>query len=72
MWIVKFFKGLIKGKDELLLKYVMQKNLFKCIIDIFLENATKANLIYSSILELFDSLTKDTFNKKFSQYLVSY
>lgn len=42
----------------------MKKNLFKCVIDIFMENFTKANLIYSCILELFDYMTKE-YNKKF-------
>jgi hypothetical protein len=49
----------------------MRKNLFKCVVEIFTENAKSTNLIYSSILELFDYLTKE-FNKKFCTYLVSF
>ncbi len=63
MWIVKFFKAIIKSKEDMLMGYVIKKDLFKCVIDIFLENANKPNMIHSCILEMFDHLTKE-YNKK--------
>lgn len=38
-------------------------------MDIYAENPNKSNLINSSILELFDILTKD-YNKKLGAYIV--
>ena len=65
LWIVKFYKAIIKAKDEAFVIYLIKKNLLKTIVDIFLENSSKTNLLHSSILELFDYLTQET-NKKIS------
>lgn len=70
LWIIKFFKAIIRVKDEVFYQYLIKKNLFKYIIDIFIENPNKSNLIHSSILELFEILTKD-YNKKIATHLVS-
>jgi hypothetical protein len=70
LWIVKFFKAILRGKDEIFYQYLTKKNLFKTIVDIFIENPNKTNLIHSSILELFDYLTKE-YNKKIASHLVS-
>ena len=43
--------------------YLIKKNLLGNIVDIFIENENKGNLLHSCILELFDHLTKET-NKK--------
>ena len=45
--------------------YLIKKNLLKTIVDIFIENPNKSNLLHSCILELFDYLTQET-NKKIS------
>jgi len=45
--------------------YLTKRNLLKTIVDIFLENQSKTNLLHSCILELFDYLTQET-NKKIS------
>lgn len=55
----------------MLLAYVVKKDLFKCVMEIFIENVDKPNLLHSCILEMFDSLTKE-YNKTLGQYLVSF
>ena len=72
LWIVKFYKALIKAKDEAFVMYLIKKNLLTTLVDIFLENegGKKRNLLHSSILELFDYLTKES-NKKIANCLVS-
>lgn len=62
---MKFYKAIIKAKDEAFVIYLIKKNLLKTIVDIFLENSSKTNLLHSCILELFDYLTQET-NKKIS------
>lgn len=62
LWVVKFFKAIIRSKEEMLLAYVVRKDLFKCVMDIFIENVDKPNLLHSCILEMFDTLTKE-YNK---------
>ena len=47
----------------------MKKNIFKYILDIFVANPNKGNLLHSSILDMFDFLTKD-FNKKIATHLM--
>jgi hypothetical protein len=58
-WIIKFYKAIIKAKDEAFVMYLLKKNLLKTIIDIFIENPNKGNLLNSCILELFDYLSKE-------------
>lgn len=48
-----------------------KKHLFKTIVDIFLENPNKSNMLHSSILELFDYLNRE-YNYKIVTYMVSY
>jgi len=60
---------MLKSKDEMLYKYLMKHNLFKYIVDIFVENPNKSNMINSCILDMFDFLTKD-YNKKLGGYLM--
>jgi hypothetical protein len=51
----------------------MKKNLFTHIVDIFLENPNKSNLIHSCILDLFALMVHcDYYNKKFCAHVVSY
>lgn len=50
--------------------YLMKKTLLKTIVDIFLENPNKSNMLHSTILELFDYLTKEN-NRKIATHLLS-
>ena len=61
--IVKFYKAVIRAKDDAFVMYLIKKNLLATIVNIFIENENKGNLLHSCILELFDYLTKET-NKK--------
>ena len=70
MWIVKFYKGIIKMKDDAYAQYLTKKNLLKTIVDIFLENPNKTNLLHSIILELFDYLTKEP-SKKINHNMIA-
>jgi protein phosphatase-4 regulatory subunit 3 len=63
LWIVKFYKAIIRVKDEAFVSYLTKKNLLKTIADIFIENPNKGNLLHSCILELFDYLSKEKVNK---------
>jgi len=65
LWIIKFYKAVIKAKDEAFVMYLIKKNLLKTVVDIFLENSSKNNMLHSCILELFEYLTQET-NKKIS------
>ena len=49
--------------------YLTRKSLLKTIVDIFIENPNKANMLHSTILELFDYLTKEP-NKKIACHLL--
>ena len=63
MWIIKFYKAIIRVKDEIYGMYLTRKGLLKHIIEIFIENNNKDNMIHSVVLELFDYLAKEP-NKK--------
>ena len=69
MWIVKFYKTVIRAKDEAFVMYLIKKNLLKTIVDIFIENQNKGNLLHSCILDLFDYLSKES-NKKIGNNFV--
>jgi hypothetical protein len=70
--IIKFFKAVIKAKDEAFVMYMIKKNLLKTIVDIFLDNENKGNLLHSCILELFDYLTKETNKKIANNFLTNF
>ncbi|CDW88124.1 UNKNOWN [Stylonychia lemnae] len=70
LWIIKFYKALIKVKDDAFVMYLMKKTLLKTVVDIFLENPNKSNMLHSTILELFDYLTKEN-NRKIAAHLLS-
>ncbi len=69
IWIIKFFKAVIKQKDEAFVLYLIKKNMLKMIVDMYLSNPNKGNMIHSSILELFDFLSKEP-NKKIGNHFL--
>lgn len=69
LWIVKFYKAIIKVKDDAFVMYLIKKMLLKTVVDIFIENPNKSNMIHSTILELFDYVTKEN-NKKIANHLL--
>jgi len=54
--VVKFFKAVIQAKDTLSVSYMIKKQIFDTILEIFLSNKTKGNLLHSCILSLFEML----------------
>jgi hypothetical protein len=52
--------------------YFIKKNLLKTIVDIFIENQNKGNMLHSCILELFDYLTKETNKKIATTFITNY
>lgn len=68
--IVKFIKSIIMNGDENLIKIIISNNCFKKIFELFEKNKNKKNLIFSSILDLFDIINKQTI-KKIILHLVS-
>jgi hypothetical protein len=48
---------------------MIKKKLLKTIVDIFLENPNKSNMMHSTILELFDYLTKEP-NRKIANHMI--
>lgn len=55
--IIKFFKAIIASKDSNLIRWIFSRDLFEQIVNIFLENKNKGNLLHSAILNLFEMLT---------------
>jgi len=55
--VVKFFKAIVQTKDTMSINYMIKKSIFEKILDIFLSNKRKGNLLHSCILSLFEMLT---------------
>lgn len=55
--IIKFFKAIIQSKDTMSVSFMIKKSIFETILEMFLANKTKGNLLHSCILNLFDMLT---------------
>jgi len=55
--VVKFFKAIIQAKDSISVSYMIKKQIFETILEIFLQNKTKGNMLHSCILNLFEMLT---------------
>lgn len=67
--IIKFYKAILKLKDEVFYQYLTKKVLLKPIIEIFLSNENKTNLLHSCILDIFEYLGKE-YNKKIVTHLM--
>lgn len=57
MEVVKFFKAIVQTKDTMSINYMIKKSIFEKLLDIFLSNKRKGNLLHSCILSLFEMLT---------------
>ena len=55
--VIKFFKAIIQTKDTISVKFMIKKQIFDKILELFLSNKTKGNLLHSCILNLFEMLT---------------
>jgi len=55
--IIKFFKAIVQTKDTMSVNFMIKKQIFETILEIFISNKTKGNLLHSCILNLFEMLT---------------
>ncbi|XP_051129989.1 uncharacterized protein LOC127250646 isoform X2 [Andrographis paniculata] len=66
---IRFVRVLISRSDEHLMNYIAKNNLLKPIIDAFVANGNRYNLLSSAILELFEFIRKENL-KILLRYLV--
>lgn len=66
---VRFVRAIISRHDEQLLLHVVKNNLLKPIVDAFVANGNRYNLLNSAILELFEYIRKENL-KTLIGYLV--
>ncbi|CAO2832121.1 unnamed protein product [Amaranthus hypochondriacus] len=67
---VRFVRTVISRNDENLNNYVIRRNLLKPIVDAFVANGDRYNLLNSAVLELFEYIRKDANMKPLLKYLV--
>lgn len=66
---IRFVRALISRSDEHLMNHVVKNNLFRPIIDAFVANGDRYNLLNSAVLELFEYIRKENL-KVLLRYLV--
>ncbi|XP_015167825.1 serine/threonine-protein phosphatase 4 regulatory subunit 3 isoform X2 [Solanum tuberosum] len=66
---VRFMRTLISRNDEYLMNHIAEKNLLKPIVNAFVANGDRYNLLNSAVLELFEYIRKDNL-KILLKYLV--
>jgi len=55
---IKFFKAFLLVENQTLRNLIVSENLFEPIVDLFLRNGNKYNLIESALLDLFELIVK--------------
>ncbi|XP_049405968.1 uncharacterized protein LOC125869421 [Solanum stenotomum] len=66
---VRFVRTLISRNDEYLMNHIAERNLLKPIVNAFVANGDRYNLLNSAVLELFEYIRKDNL-KILLKYLV--
>ncbi|XP_028075348.1 serine/threonine-protein phosphatase 4 regulatory subunit 3B isoform X2 [Camellia sinensis] len=66
---VRFFRTLISRNDEHLMHHIVKNNLLKPIVEAFICNGNRYNLLNSAVLELFEYIRKENL-KILLKYLV--
>ncbi|KAK6913709.1 Serine/threonine-protein phosphatase 4 regulatory subunit 3-like, central domain [Dillenia turbinata] len=66
---VRFVRTLISRNDEHLINHFVENDLLKPIVDAFVANGTRYNLLNSAVLELFEYIRKENI-KSLLKYLV--
>ncbi|KAG1365291.1 putative serine/threonine-protein phosphatase 4 regulatory subunit [Cocos nucifera] len=56
---VRFMRTIISRNDEHLLRHIVKNNLVKPIIDVFIENGNRYNMLQSGVLELLEYIRKE-------------
>lgn len=66
---VRFFRILVSCNDDRVMNHIARNNLLKPIIDAFVQNGKRYNLLNSAVLELFEHIRKND-SKILLKYLV--
>ncbi|XP_035548314.1 serine/threonine-protein phosphatase 4 regulatory subunit 3-like isoform X2 [Juglans regia] len=66
---VRFVRTILSRHDEHLINHVVKNNLLKPIVDAFVGNGSRYNLLNSAVLELFDYIRKENL-KSLLKYIV--
>ncbi|KAL9240254.1 hypothetical protein vseg_014496 [Gypsophila vaccaria] len=66
---VRFVRTVISRNDETVGQYIVKRNLLKPIVDAFVANGDRYNLLNSAVLELFEYIRKDN-PRPYLKYLV--
>ncbi|GMH18892.1 hypothetical protein Nepgr_020733 [Nepenthes gracilis] len=66
---VRFVRTIISRCDEQLSNYIMKHNLLKPVVDAFVANGSRYNLLNSAVLELFEYIRKENL-KPLMKYVV--
>jgi protein phosphatase-4 regulatory subunit 3 len=56
---LRFFRAMVAAKDDFYNRHIMKFNLFDPIVQLFVANGKKYNLINSAVIELFDYIRKE-------------
>ncbi|KAG6664198.1 serine/threonine-protein phosphatase 4 regulatory subunit 3 isoform X1 [Carya illinoinensis] len=66
---VRFFRTILSRHDEHLINHVVKNNLLKPIVDAFVGNGSRYNLLNSAVLDLFEYIRKENL-KSLLRYIV--
>ncbi|KAL0916306.1 hypothetical protein M5K25_013806 [Dendrobium thyrsiflorum] len=66
---VRFMRTVISRNDEHLLRHIGKNNLLKPIIDVFVENGNRYNMLHSGVLDLLEHIRKEN-HKTLILYIV--
>ncbi|KAI3469305.1 hypothetical protein Pfo_025968 [Paulownia fortunei] len=66
---IRFVRALVSRSDEHLMNHLVKNNLFKPVIDAFVANGDRYNLLNSAVLDLFEYIRKENL-KVLLRYLV--
>ncbi|EPS65576.1 hypothetical protein M569_09201, partial [Genlisea aurea] len=66
---IRFLRALVSRSDEHLMNHIVRNNHFKPILDVFLANGDRYNLLNSAVLDLFEYIRKENM-KVLLRYLV--
>jgi len=69
---LRFFRALVGIKDDFLNKHILKHKLFKPVVDLFLRNGPKYNLINSAILELFDFIVTENMKSLIKHIVINF
>lgn len=67
---VRFVRTIVSRSDEHITSHMVKNNLLKPIVDVFLANDNRYNLLNSAVLDLFEYIRKDNNMKPLVKYLV--